>query len=349
MSTNITIPVGWTQNYEDHGKIQGILDLQRINMIIGGIGIGINCVLLLILLTTRYFLKSGRLTIVLAIGDLANCLYIFLQGYQRSFFYIVILAEQINPLQTYWSCALYAFDWMGLLGSLIPHMSTLVMGIERIIALKFPVLYKSHFNDGQRKLVVICIIYVVISMAVAFLLAYSNKDVPSKYWCGRKQSYTAYFASFIYGMNIIGYVTCFLLTFMVMLHVKLSSKISLDKKKSIKNTVQGLSEHDKKYNRIKLVVLISLISSITISLPSFISLASAFLGTLNSIIADPSDWVSVGKSSINLFVYLLMNQEFKQRVFGELFNIKRFYHGNVTSSKAVSTSTMKNFKRGTIG
>uniref|UniRef100_A0AC35U988 G_PROTEIN_RECEP_F1_2 domain-containing protein n=1 Tax=Rhabditophanes sp. KR3021 TaxID=114890 RepID=A0AC35U988_9BILA len=91
----------------------------------------------------------------------------------------------------------------------------------------------------------------------------------------------------------------------------------------------------KNYIRIRLVVLISLISTITILLPSATSLAS-FFGECTAL-ADASDWMSVVKSSINLFVYCLLNKEFQEHFFGNLLRIRKFKPESSTTSKEMSS------------
>ncbi|CEF64749.1 GPCR, rhodopsin-like, 7TM domain and 7TM GPCR, olfactory receptor/chemoreceptor Srsx family-containing protein [Strongyloides ratti] len=325
MSVNITIPDGWIINKEDVGKISNLLIYQKINMIVGGIGTIINIFLFTILITAKYFIQNGKLTIFLCIGDLINCLYIFLQGYTRYNIYMIVIEKRINKKQTYWSCALLPFDWLGIIGSLIPHMVTLVIGIERIIALKYPIFYKKYLNDGQLKFSIFCLFYLIISLIIAFILAYINKDIESKYWCGRKRSYTVYYASFIYVQNVIGYVGCFLFTFIIMLHIKITSINKLKvKEKSGKKFSSNDTRQLRNYRRIKQIVIISFISSVTISIPSFVSLASSVLSGLDAAIADPSDWISVGKSSINLFVYMILNKEFQLRFFGDILRIQSY-------------------------
>uniref|UniRef100_A0A0N5B4N1 G_PROTEIN_RECEP_F1_2 domain-containing protein n=1 Tax=Strongyloides papillosus TaxID=174720 RepID=A0A0N5B4N1_STREA len=152
-----------------------------------------------------------------------------MQGYTRHEIYMIAINEKITKNQTYWSCGLLVFDWVGIIGSLIPHMVTLVIGLERIVALKFPVFFKRYFNDNQVKASLFCLIYLAISLIIAFTLSYLHRHVKSKYWCGRKVSYTVYYTSFIYVMNILGYVTCFFLTFVVMCHIKVSSINKLQK------------------------------------------------------------------------------------------------------------------------
>uniref|UniRef100_A0A0N5BE65 G_PROTEIN_RECEP_F1_2 domain-containing protein n=1 Tax=Strongyloides papillosus TaxID=174720 RepID=A0A0N5BE65_STREA len=229
MTSNITVPDGWVISYEDPNLIKELLPYQYIDMGIGGGGIFINLVLLSILISSKYFLNNGRLTILLCIGDLINCLYICLQGYQRSLIYVKILNYNIIRPMTYWTCALMPFDWTGIIGSLLTHMVTLVMGLERIIALKFPVIFKRYFSNNQIVPTIFCLGYVVLSVIIAFILAFIKRNVLTKYYCGRKASYTAAYTSFIYIMNIVGYSVCFLLTIIVMLHIKLTSKESLEK------------------------------------------------------------------------------------------------------------------------
>uniref|UniRef100_A0A0N4Z6P7 G_PROTEIN_RECEP_F1_2 domain-containing protein n=1 Tax=Parastrongyloides trichosuri TaxID=131310 RepID=A0A0N4Z6P7_PARTI len=189
-------------------------------MVFGGIGTIINIFLILFLITSEYFRVARKLVLFLALGDWCNCLYVFMQGYERKEIYLFGMIYGYVKNQTYWTCALMAFDWLGLLGSLIPHMVTFIMGIERLLAIKYPVFYNKYLRDGEKKALAFCFLYVIINIILAFTLAYIHRYVPSRYYCGRKVSYTKYYTSFIYGMNVFGYVSCFLMTFGVMLYLK---------------------------------------------------------------------------------------------------------------------------------
>uniref|UniRef100_A0AAF5CT19 Sulfotransferase domain-containing protein n=2 Tax=Strongyloides stercoralis TaxID=6248 RepID=A0AAF5CT19_STRER len=325
MVNNITIPIGWEESKESIDLLENLLIYQKINMIVGGIGTIINIFLFIILITCKYFIKSGKLTIFLCIGDLINCFYIFMQGYTRYDMYMIAIDKRIVKIQTYWTCGLLPFDWLGIIGSLIPHMVTLIIGLERIIALKYPLFFKKYLNDGQLKGSIFSLIYLIITLIIAFTLSFLNRHVKSKYWCGRKRSYTVPFATFIYVQNLCGYVICFVLTFLVMFHIKITFIKKIKIKKCDGKKVSASDQRQlKNYRRIKQIVLISFISSVTISIPSFISLASSFLSSLDAAIADPADWISVGKSSINLFVYMALNKEFQLRLFGDICRLQSY-------------------------
>uniref|UniRef100_A0A0N5B4N3 G_PROTEIN_RECEP_F1_2 domain-containing protein n=1 Tax=Strongyloides papillosus TaxID=174720 RepID=A0A0N5B4N3_STREA len=219
---------GWTSITLDPGYTSYLLSFQTMNMIFGSIGIIINILLIIILLSSEFFRCYRRLILLLAIGDLCNCIYVFMQGYERKEIYLHAFKTGYVKNQTYWSCALKVFDWMGLLGSLIPHIVTFIMSIERTVAFKYPLLYERYFSKGDVKACSFCCIYVIINMILAFTLAYLHRNVPSRYFCGRKVSYTYAYISFIYGMNVFGYVSCFIVTLSIMVHLKLL--IRIDKK-----------------------------------------------------------------------------------------------------------------------
>ncbi|CEF64747.1 7TM GPCR, olfactory receptor/chemoreceptor Srsx family-containing protein [Strongyloides ratti] len=271
-------------------------------------------------------LNYRKLILFLAIGDLCNCIYVFMQGYERKEIYLLASETGYIQNQTYWTCALKVFDWMGLLGSLIPHIVTFVMGIERLIAFRCPIFFKRYLNKSDIKACIFCFIYTFINIILAFTLAFLHRDTPSRYYCGRKVSYTHVYISFIYGMSVFGYVSCFLITLSVLIYLKFL--LNLDKKVIIiykKNTNESkdFKRRIKSYQRIKQVVVISFISSITISLPNFISLASVVVGPLDSYIADTADCISVGKSSINFFVYLIFDKEFRNSIIRLYENIRQ--------------------------
>ncbi|VDO86324.1 unnamed protein product [Heligmosomoides polygyrus] len=106
-----------------------------------------------------------------------------------------------------------------------------------------------------------------------------------KYYCGRKAAFGNSYASFIYGVNIVGYVVGFALT-----------------------TVSSARQH---LTRIRYQLLISVLSIVLISVPNFISLFAQYIGEVADAIAKPSTYLICANSAINIFVYIALYQEFR--------------------------------------
>uniref|UniRef100_A0A183TV38 G_PROTEIN_RECEP_F1_2 domain-containing protein n=1 Tax=Toxocara canis TaxID=6265 RepID=A0A183TV38_TOXCA len=66
--------------------------------------------------------------------------------------------------------------------------------------------------------------------------------------------------------------------------------------------------------KIRYILVLDLLSCVLVALPNTVSLIAVFVGRLPMSISEPADWLSSINSSINFFVYYVMNNEFKRRV-----------------------------------
>lgn len=117
-----------------------------------------------------------------------------------------------------------------------------------------------------------------------------------KYYCGRKAAFGNSYASFIYGVNIVGYVVGFALTTVSYLKTKYWMDSS------------SARQH---LTRIRYQLLISVLSIVLISVPNFISLFAQYIGEVADAIAKPSTYLICANSAINIFVYIALYQEFR--------------------------------------
>ncbi|VDO57693.1 unnamed protein product, partial [Haemonchus placei] len=170
------------------------------------------------------------------------------------------------PIRTPWECAVEPWIIFRGYGDLWPPVVQFAMGIDRCMAVFDPILvHPCHF----------------LTVPSHFFLS-SFAYFQAKYWCGRKASFGEIYASFIYVMNIFGYLSGFIL---------------------------GCIAYCKSLylveSRIRYVLMVSALSIVLVSIPNGISLFVA------DAIAKPSTYLACASSSINIFVYLALNREFR--------------------------------------
>ncbi|KAK6031447.1 hypothetical protein OSTOST_02400, partial [Ostertagia ostertagi] len=117
-----------------------------------------------------------------------------------------------------------------------------------------------------------------------------------KYWCGRKAAFGNSYASFIYGVNIVGYIV----TFFLISASYFKSRFWMDSKMS---KIQQA--------KIRYQLIISVLSIILISIPNGLSLFAQYITAVADAVAKPSTYLICVNSSINIFVYLALYDEFR--------------------------------------
>uniref|UniRef100_A0AC35UD89 G_PROTEIN_RECEP_F1_2 domain-containing protein n=1 Tax=Rhabditophanes sp. KR3021 TaxID=114890 RepID=A0AC35UD89_9BILA len=205
------IPEGY-ETIKDISILKDLLIYQDIGFGLGAAGVLINIPLLFIFFSSKRYLKKNKLLAYLAIGDTLNCLGVMFQGQQRGLWYRVAMEERIVPIQTYWSCAWIPMDILGLCGALFPAITTLSMGIERLLASNFPVIYRKQFADGGTKFLIFSLAYSFITLFTALTISFINRNVKVRYYCGRKVSFSKEFLTGVYVMNVVTYCLSLILT-----------------------------------------------------------------------------------------------------------------------------------------
>uniref|UniRef100_A0A8R1I346 G_PROTEIN_RECEP_F1_2 domain-containing protein n=1 Tax=Caenorhabditis japonica TaxID=281687 RepID=A0A8R1I346_CAEJA len=146
-----------------------------------------------------------------------------------------------------------------------------------------------------------------------------------QYYCGRKAAFGNDYATFIYIINIFGYLFSFLINCITM--IKASSTINKLVRRQIINVRYSL--------------VISFISFVLVSIPNAISILSVHFEETVSFISKPSTYFTCVNSGINIFVYLLLNAEFRHQ-FKYLFCNKRRVVTYGEAEKASKGSKQKN-------
>jgi hypothetical protein len=116
------------------------------------------------------------------------------------------------------------------------------------------------------------------------------------YYCGRKNAFTPAYGTYVYVFIIFGYMFGFILNISTFIGAKRAAKSR---------------EMLRQIDRIRYLLIISLISVILVSIPNLVSLTSVWILPIADSIARPSVWASCVNASINLFVYLCFNSEYR--------------------------------------
>jgi hypothetical protein len=76
----------------------------------------------------------------------------------------------------------------------------------------------------------------------------------------------------------------------------------------------NISEIHRQLRILRYVVLISLISTIAITIPNLVSLFTTFYGRTNISVSESGSWLLGIKSFINIFIYLALKTDFRDRL-----------------------------------
>ncbi|KJH45853.1 hypothetical protein DICVIV_08081 [Dictyocaulus viviparus] len=186
-------------------------------------------------------------------------------------------------------------------GNIFIPLTILWMGIERLISIMFPLFYRVRVDGKPLRYFSAFLsgIVVLIIFIFALLRAY-NINNPTILHCGRQLTYGKSIAAFIYSVNICCTTASTLLS--ALAYVKAKTMI---RKKSRQKVIQ--------LDVIRFYLLISLLSTLLICIPSGKSMYMAYGGEVHVAISRSLDWLQTFNSGIDFFVYILSNKEIRQR------------------------------------
>ncbi|KAK6737439.1 hypothetical protein RB195_019877 [Necator americanus] len=269
----------------------------------------------------RIALIMTLILIVLCIADGINCFSIFLMGLNRVLLYTEVIDTLSIPIRAALECAIEPWLILRGYGDLWPPTVQFAMGIDRCIAVFNPISYSKSplkralnrvrlgqfpdilprgqcFDNRSRRGVFffLTIFAVTCELSVGYFISWSRRFVKVKYWCGRKAAFGEFYASFVYGSNILCYLLAFSLT--VIAYFKSQYWMDSDSGK-------------KQLARIRYQLIISILSIILISIPNGVSLFAQYISNVADAIAKPSTYTTCINSAINIFVYLVLYKEFR--------------------------------------
>ncbi|XGW07266.1 hypothetical protein V3C99_010451 [Haemonchus contortus] len=283
-------------------RFEDRINYHLVNTSLGVLCFGINLILLGIFLGYRPFRTRYVLLIQLCAGDLIYSLAVILSGLHRIRIYTDAYRTYTIPFRTTRECALQLWLLLKLIGDLFIPVTIFWMGIERFIAISFPLFYRMKVDGKPLKSIVVpflSAIFVLTASAYAVTLAVYN-DRPANYHCGRKVTFGEGFSTFVYVTNIFCNVVSTLLNAAAYIKAKQKTK---------KNVQQA----QRQAHIIRYYLLISLLSTVLVSLPNTIALFQVYVQSVSDVISKPSVWMQTINSGIHLFVYLILNRDFRHR------------------------------------
>ncbi|KAK0393151.1 hypothetical protein QR680_000076 [Steinernema hermaphroditum] len=288
-----------TLNDTDVAEIPLLITFHTINFYFGIAGTLVNVLLLLIFLTYRLFVNKYKVLIILAVADSVNTIAVVLMGHNRVALYSEALEMLKVPMRTSWQCAIEPWMAVKLIGDLWPPIIHIIMGLERLLSIMTPVWYRKKMESRSLIVGTTTVGFVVISVAVGFAIAWiKDSEGYVEYYCGRKAAFSKPYGSYIYITNVFGYSLGFLLNF-----------AAYGKAQMLRKSKNAMSH----LRRIRYYLLISFCSTVLVSLPNIISLCSAWIKDVNNAVSKPAVWAMCFNSSLNLFVYIALNQDFRRR------------------------------------
>uniref|UniRef100_A0A914DVI2 G-protein coupled receptors family 1 profile domain-containing protein n=1 Tax=Acrobeloides nanus TaxID=290746 RepID=A0A914DVI2_9BILA len=207
------------------------------------------------------------------------------------------------PVTHRYECALEFNTTLMLVGSQWPALLTFVLGIERFVAVKFPIKYleipKRYWFISLTSLAV-----VMFSLMVALIIGIIlQRDSVGEYLCTLSSSYGMEYTTFHYLYTAFGHLFGFLLNvtaFLLAMHA--SNKVRIRKE-----------TFEKEMAKIKLIFMISFCSVVFVVVPNVILYLARWI-TFNYVLLGWIYCAFILRSCFNIVVIGFANKEFKNRV-----------------------------------
>ncbi|CAB3405436.1 unnamed protein product [Caenorhabditis bovis] len=189
------------------------LMFHRLNMLVAGVTFIFNILLFVVFLSSRqiYTKEKHQVLLILGIADAANTIAIFSMGLSRVVLFSRIVDTREIPLRTCWECATETWLLLRGIGDLWPPLVQSIFTIQKFSAIFTPLWYYKRCRNGSLILLATSLAILVPSLIVGYVLAWSNRDSNARYYCGRRAAFGTAYATFIYSINIIGYLLSFII------------------------------------------------------------------------------------------------------------------------------------------
>ncbi|CAP24169.2 Protein CBG02329 [Caenorhabditis briggsae] len=275
------------------------VSIHRMNVFFGAICFSLNIVLFSVFLSSPTLRKKhrNRILMILGLADTFNTLAILFMGKNRVELYTEVIQTHHFPTRTAWQCAIEPWLILRGIGDIWPPVVQMVIGIQRALAVFTPIWFHKTGRNRSSFLFGSTLFILLPTLLIGFVIAYINRDVKVIYWCGRKAAFGTDYATFIYIINIFGYFFSFLINCITM--IKASSTINRLVRRQIINVRYSL--------------VISFISFVLVSIPNSISILQVHFEEVVKFVSKPSTYFTCINSGINIFVYLLLNAEFRHQ------------------------------------
>uniref|UniRef100_A0A1I8AAY7 G_PROTEIN_RECEP_F1_2 domain-containing protein n=1 Tax=Steinernema glaseri TaxID=37863 RepID=A0A1I8AAY7_9BILA len=309
--------------------IYDLLNMCVVNMGVGGSTALLNVPVLFIFLSNRKFRQDNKLLVALAIGDLCNCLGVGLMGLDRYMTYASIRADCETPTETSWTCARKPYLGVRVIGNLWPPAVQVVMGMERASSVLFPAAFKAYSNFKSYLSLLCTVLFAAIALSLGYLNSSLDRTTTVKMDCGRGAVFSKPFATFVYNTETIGYTVGFVL-----------NMIAFAKALQIKKRI-NTTKSQRDIRRIRVCLLVTFVSLVLVAAPnaygSYLLYFAPKKTSNDEVGVNPTTVMACANSSLNIFIYLLLNSEFRERFLAFLC-CRRVSAGNSVVSVGPSTA-----------
>ncbi|GMT03226.1 hypothetical protein PENTCL1PPCAC_25400, partial [Pristionchus entomophagus] len=89
-------------------------------------------------------------------------------------------------------------------GGLWAPVIQIVMGAERVLAVHKPVWFHRTHRTRSAVSIIFSMFFIIASISLAFVLAWTRRQSKVPYYCGRKVAFTATYGMYVYCVNVGG-------------------------------------------------------------------------------------------------------------------------------------------------
>ncbi|KAL6728432.1 hypothetical protein Aduo_010206 [Ancylostoma duodenale] len=258
--------------------------------------------LLYTLFRSPHLRADSKLITCLAVGDMINCLALCVMGYSRYELYTQSMKTGMVPLETSQTCAGKAYMWLRPVQILKGFFVVELISADE----------KDENSETVRSLhacilsVLIVLLFCLIGVIVAFT---SKEDDYVKFDCGRKATFSYAYGQVLYCFEIGGYVIGLVMNAVAYFRCRL---------------ILCNDAAQEQLKRIRYYLAIATISTLLVAIPNAKQLLLDHLkeAGLDEWLSLSFNWLSLIASSLNIFVYLILNREFRSE-FCNVFSTRR--------------------------
>ena len=240
-----------------------------------------------------------------------------------------------------------------IMGTEIPALITILMAIERIVAVKRPTWFHKYWNQSLKwKLLFAVVLIEFGSIGCAAVSAYNDYTESADQHCAIITSTAIWYSTSHYTFVVLAYVISFAsLLFIYVTHRKQHkvNQLQLSYITSYISHIQQTMAEEKRHPKLMLYLVVTGLSIVLFSLPSLVMIGSAWKLFVTTDIVIGLTYSATGFSSIvNTIIFFIFQEDFRQRL---KHVISRIRAGKWTASVHDDGSDMRrlNVAASTIG
>uniref|UniRef100_A0A7E4UYJ5 G_PROTEIN_RECEP_F1_2 domain-containing protein n=1 Tax=Panagrellus redivivus TaxID=6233 RepID=A0A7E4UYJ5_PANRE len=317
----------------DDGRIAEFVPdavMYRINTYVALTSMVIVLLNLTLLVTNKNFAKMYKVLIALNIMDCIVLMGIFLEAKTRQATFAEITLTRKAKVVSSRDCIelwtvvqVYADFGMPLI--------EFVMGIERFTAVMFPSFYRSRFHKTTFKLILLVPFFAALATVIPTTMTILWPESNVRYLCGRKAAFGTIFGVIDYAFNV----------------VMISTALILNVTTCIK--AMAIQQSRSSMRKIKCYTGIAVVSTVLVSVPNLFSILNATWVPLPDALMTPAPILACVNCSLQFFINLTMNDEYRARFFRVVTIGKFKFSGSAAQVTTISSGyKMKVMKTVTI-